>query len=101
MVHQGARIEAEDKDGRSVLLLAAARADWKAVLVLLRVGADVHHRDNCSRNILHHIVISCGVLDNFTQDIEKVRHYCHILCLKCFQNEYNYFTLTEFAQMSH
>ena len=75
MVLQGARIEAEDKDGRSVLLLAAARAAWKAVLVLLRVGADVHHRDNCSRNILHHIVISGGVLDNFTQDIEKVRHY--------------------------
>lgn len=67
-------METEDKDGRSVILLASARAAWKAVFVLIRMGADVNHRDNCSRNLLHHIVISGGNLDQFTQELKKVCH---------------------------
>lgn len=69
---QGAKMESIDKEGRSVLLLAAARAAWKSVLVLIRLGADLKHKDSCSRNILHHIVISGGNLDKFTSSLEKV-----------------------------
>lgn len=72
LIIQGANVESEDKDGRSVILLASARAAWKAVLVLIRLGSDVHHQDNCSRNLLHHIVISGGNLDQFTGELNKV-----------------------------
>ena len=72
LVSQGAKTSAVDKDGRSVLLLAAARAAWKSVLVLFRLGVDIQHRDHCSRSILHHIVISGGNLDHFTSTFEKV-----------------------------
>ena len=78
LILKGARLESEDKDGRSVLLLAAARAAWKAVHVLIRLGADVRHRDNCLRNVLHHIVVSGGNLDHFTPDLEKVCLYLHL-----------------------
>lgn len=72
LVMQGAKMDSVDKEGRSVLLLAAARAAWKSVLVLIRLGADLKHKDNCIRNILHHIVISGGNLDKFTTSLEKV-----------------------------
>lgn len=74
LVMQGAKMESVDKEGRSVLLLAAARAAWKSVLVLIRLGSDLKHKDNCLRNILHHIVISGGNLDRFTTSLEKVSH---------------------------
>lgn len=65
-------MELVDKDNRSVLLLAGARAAWKAVSALIRLGADVTHRDQCFRNILHHIVLSGGNLDLFTTGITRV-----------------------------
>lgn len=73
LILRGGQMESEDKDGRSVLLLAAARAAWKAVHVLIRLGADVKHRDKCLRNVLHHIVVSGGNLDHFTPELQKVR----------------------------
>jgi hypothetical protein len=60
------------KSGRSVLLLAGARAAWRSVSILIELGANVAEKDDCNRNILHHIVISGGKLDNFTEQIAKV-----------------------------
>ncbi|KAI1295372.1 Transient receptor potential cation channel subfamily A member 1 [Halotydeus destructor] len=71
MTPLGADIETADKDGRSALLLAGCRGAWKAMLTLIQLGANVMQRDQCSRNILHHIVLSGGNLDQFTAQIPK------------------------------
>ncbi|KAH9398677.1 Transient receptor putative cation channel sub A member 1 [Tyrophagus putrescentiae] len=55
------------REGRSPLLLAGARAAWRSVLALIELGSNVSLRDNNSRNIFHHIVLSGGELDKFTQ----------------------------------
>lgn len=64
-ISQGADLNATDREGRSVLLLAAARGAWNTVTTLLRLGANILMRDKCHRNLLHHIVLSGGCLDDF------------------------------------
>ncbi|XP_076335183.1 transient receptor potential cation channel A1 [Tachypleus tridentatus] len=65
LVNEGADINAVDKEGRTVLLLAAARSAWKVTKVLLQSGAEMGTKDNMNRNILHHIVLAGGSLDDF------------------------------------
>lgn len=65
-------MNAVDKEGRTVLLLAGARGSWRSVMVLIRLKANVICHDNCQRNILHHIVISGGNLTQFTNEIAHV-----------------------------
>nr|BAV16912.1 transient receptor potential channel A1 isoform c [Tropilaelaps mercedesae] len=67
LVDEGASLNATDKEGRSVLLLAAARSAWKTVASVLKLGADLGlQRDNQRRNLLHHIVLSGGSIEEFT-----------------------------------
>ncbi|KAH9388462.1 Transient receptor putative cation channel sub A member 1 [Tyrophagus putrescentiae] len=63
LVKEGANTSLVDKEGRSPLLLAGARAAWRSVLALIELGSNVSLRDNNSRNIFHHIVLSGGELD--------------------------------------
>lgn len=69
---QGANTNVLDKEGRSSLLLAGARAAWKSVVALIELGSNVSLRDKCNRNLFHHIVLSGGNLDKFTELISKV-----------------------------
>ena len=61
-----------DKEGRSALLLAGARGAWKSVIALIELGSNVSLRDKCNRNIFHHIVLSGGNLEKFTELIDNV-----------------------------
>ncbi|XP_022243336.1 transient receptor potential cation channel subfamily A member 1-like [Limulus polyphemus] len=65
LVNEGANINAVDKEGRTVLLLAAARSAWKVMKVLLQSGAEMGTQDNMNRNLLHHIVLAGGSLEDF------------------------------------
>lgn len=66
-------MNALDKEGRSPLLLAGARSAWKSVIALIGVGSNISLRDNCRRNLFHHIVLSGGSLDQFIGLIEKAK----------------------------
>ena len=68
-----------DKEGRSPLLLAGARTAWKTVLGLIELGSNVSLRDKFNRNIFHHIVLSGGNLDKFTELISTVMNQANIL----------------------
>ncbi|XP_076315881.1 transient receptor potential cation channel subfamily A member 1-like [Tachypleus tridentatus] len=65
LVKEGADMKAIGKEGRSVLLNAAARGAWKAMTKLLEMGANIHHKDMLSRNLLHHLVLYCGSMEDF------------------------------------
>ncbi|RWS08098.1 transient receptor potential cation channel subfamily A member 1-like protein, partial [Dinothrombium tinctorium] len=67
LTNQGADFDAEDKEGRSVLLLAAARGSWNTVMTLFKLGSALNQQDNCNRNIIHHIVINGGDLTQFIE----------------------------------
>ncbi|XP_064487214.1 transient receptor potential cation channel subfamily A member 1-like isoform X2 [Ornithodoros turicata] len=71
LVTEGANMNATDKEGRSVILLAAARGAWKTVTTLLRLGADLGEKDNLRRNLLQHIVLSGGCLEDFYSEINE------------------------------
>ncbi|EEC13968.1 transient receptor potential cation channel, putative, partial [Ixodes scapularis] len=76
----GASMTATDKEGRSVILLAAARGAWKTVTTLLTLGADLTVKDNLRRNLLHHIVLSGGCLDDFYNEInERLQDFALLL----------------------
>ncbi|XP_023223427.1 transient receptor potential cation channel subfamily A member 1-like [Centruroides sculpturatus] len=72
LITEGADITAPDKEGRSVLLLAAARGAWNTVKILLKMGANISDHDNGNRNLLHHVVLSGGCLSDICNDIIKV-----------------------------
>lgn len=59
----------EDKDGRTVLLLASARAAWKSVKALIRRKAKIDHKDSYNRNLLHHIVMNGGDVNYFNKQV--------------------------------
>ncbi|KAK8757331.1 hypothetical protein V5799_005035, partial [Amblyomma americanum] len=73
-------MNATDKEGRTVILLAAARGAWKTVTALLRLDADLSVKDNLRRNLLHHIVLSGGLLDDFYGEInERLKDFAQLL----------------------
>ncbi|KAK4337429.1 hypothetical protein RND71_043540 [Anisodus tanguticus] len=68
----GADLHLEDKDGRTVLLLASARAAWKSVQALIKNKAKIEHKDSINRNLLHHIVMSDGDVNLLNTEINQV-----------------------------
>ena len=73
---QGAVINPPDKERRSPLLLASSRAGWRTVKTLIQLGADIHVKDVNSRNVLHLVVMNGGRLEEFADQVIKVRK-CH------------------------
>ena len=67
-----ASLEMEDKDGRTVLLLASARAAWKSIPILLKRNAQIDHTDAYNRNILHHIVMNGGDVNYFNDQVFEI-----------------------------
>jgi transient receptor potential cation channel subfamily A protein 1 len=62
-----------DRQGRSVLLLAAARGAWKCVHMLLQKATlSIDQRDSIGRNLLHHIVLNGGNVHSFISLIQQV-----------------------------
>lgn len=62
-------LESEDKDGRTVLLLAGARAAWKCASVLIKRHAKIDHIDSYNRNFLHHVVMNGGDVNYFNSQV--------------------------------
>jgi len=75
---QGADINPLDKERRSPLLLASSRGGWRTVQTLIRLGANIHLKDVNSRNVLHLVVMNGGRLEEFADQVIKVRK-CHYL----------------------
>lgn len=69
-LQEGANIEAEDKTGRTPLLLAAHSGASECVNLLLERGADARHRDNEGRNFVQLAILNrktLEILDRLTQ----------------------------------
>ena len=65
-------LQQPDRQGRTVLLLAAARAAWRCVHTLLqRNQLVITQRDSIGRNLLHHIVLNGGNVHAFTSLIQQ------------------------------
>ena len=75
---QGADINPLDKERRSPLLLASSRAGWRTVQTLIRLGANIHLKDVNSRNVLHLVVMNGGRLEEFADQVIKVRKYHYL-----------------------
>ncbi|XP_046389520.1 transient receptor potential cation channel subfamily A member 1-like isoform X3 [Ischnura elegans] len=73
LAKEGADLNAEDKDGRSALLLAASRAAWRTVHRLISLGADVGLQDSNQRNALHLVVLNGGRLEEFADHLKKCK----------------------------
>ncbi|XP_058975803.1 transient receptor potential cation channel subfamily A member 1 [Musca domestica] len=73
LVKEGADINALDKEHRSPLMLAASRAGWKTVHVLIRLGANISIKDACSRNVLHLVIMNGGSLQEFAEEVSKTQ----------------------------
>ncbi|XP_026481141.1 transient receptor potential cation channel subfamily A member 1-like [Ctenocephalides felis] len=73
LIKEGSDINPLDKEGRSPLLLAASRAGWKTVHTLIRLGANINLKDSSHRNILHHVVMNGGSLQDFAAEVNKVQ----------------------------
>ncbi|XP_073839943.1 transient receptor potential cation channel A1 isoform X2 [Musca autumnalis] len=67
LVDEGADINALDKEHRTPLMLAASRAGWKTVHVLIRRGANISIKDACLRNVLHLVIMNGGRLQEFAE----------------------------------
>lgn len=78
LVKEGADINALDKEHRSPLLLAASRAGWKTVHLLIRLGANINVKDACSRNILHLVIMNGGRLQEFAEEISQIQTKEHM-----------------------
>ncbi|XP_058459841.1 transient receptor potential cation channel subfamily A member 1 isoform X2 [Malaya genurostris] len=79
LVHEGADINALDKENRSPLLLSASRGGWRTVMVLIRLGADISLKDINSRNVLHLVIINGGRLDDFAKEVSCTQPETHLL----------------------
>ena len=73
LVQEGADINAVDKEIRSPLLLAASRAGWKTVNLLIRLGANISTKDINNRNVLHLVIMNGGRLDDFAEEVSKAQ----------------------------
>ncbi|XP_063219628.1 transient receptor potential cation channel subfamily A member 1 isoform X1 [Bacillus rossius redtenbacheri] len=71
LVHEGADINALDKEKRPPLLLAASRAGWRTVHALVRLGASIQVKDTNQRNVLHLIIMNGGCLEEFADQVLK------------------------------
>lgn len=59
LIERGARLEAQDQQGNTALLLAAMRGDNLGMLkLLLAKGADIQHRNQRQDSILHLVALS-------------------------------------------
>lgn len=65
-----------DKEKRSPVLLAASRAGWRTVFVLLRKGCDPTLKDINNRNLLHWIIINGGRCEDFAKEIKDNSKWC-------------------------
>ncbi|CAH2103609.1 unnamed protein product [Euphydryas editha] len=65
LVAEGSDLNPLDKEKRSPLLLAASRAGWRTVHILIQLGADVELKDVNNRNVLHLVVMNGGRLEDF------------------------------------
>ncbi|XP_049885221.1 transient receptor potential cation channel subfamily A member 1 [Pectinophora gossypiella] len=65
LISEGSDVNPLDKERRSPLLLAASRAGWRTVHILIRLGADIQLKDINSRNVLHLVVMNGGRLEDF------------------------------------
>ncbi|XP_055535400.1 transient receptor potential cation channel subfamily A member 1 isoform X2 [Wyeomyia smithii] len=81
LIHEGADINALDKENRSPLLLSASRAGWRTVTILIRLGANISLKDINSRNVLHLVIINGGRLDDFANEVSCKQSETHLLQL--------------------
>ncbi|XP_053683490.1 transient receptor potential cation channel subfamily A member 1 [Sabethes cyaneus] len=81
LIHEGADINALDKENRSPLLLSASRGGWRTVMILIRLGANIALRDINSRNVLHLVIINGGRLDDFAKEVSCTQSETHLLQL--------------------
>lgn len=74
-MNEGVDINALDEKHRTPLLLAASSSSgWKTVHSLLRLGACISDKDECLRNFLYLIVMNSGQLDEFEDEVLKIRY---------------------------
>ncbi|XP_031632673.1 transient receptor potential cation channel subfamily A member 1 isoform X3 [Contarinia nasturtii] len=73
LVKEGADLNVLDREYRSPLLLAASRGAWKTVLALIRLGAQISIKDINSRNVLHHVIMNGGRLDEFATEVSRTQ----------------------------
>jgi ankyrin repeat protein len=57
-------------------LLAASRAGWRTVHVLLKKGCDVTLKDINQRNLLHWIIINGGRCEDFAKEMKENSKCC-------------------------
>lgn len=79
LVNQGADINALDKEHRTPLLLAASRAGWRTVNILIRLGSNIHLKDVNYRNVLHLVIMNGGRLEDFSEEVTKAQSKAHLL----------------------
>lgn len=65
-----------DKEKRSPILLAASRAGWRTVHVLIKLGANIQVKDVTQRNLFHLIIINGGRLEDFAKEISASSMCC-------------------------
>ncbi|XP_052751408.1 transient receptor potential cation channel subfamily A member 1 [Galleria mellonella] len=71
LISEGSDINPLDKERRSPLLLAASRAGWRTVHILIKLGADIQLKDINSRNVLHLVVMNGGRLEEFAANCKN------------------------------
>ncbi|UYV81943.1 TRPA1 [Cordylochernes scorpioides] len=79
LIREGANLAARDKEGRTAVLLAAVRGAWDTLSALLSLNPAVTDTDVCNRNLMHHIVLSGGNLETFTNQICQLKHGCKLI----------------------
>ncbi|XP_061382460.1 transient receptor potential cation channel subfamily A member 1 isoform X1 [Danaus plexippus] len=65
LVNEGSDLNPLDKEKRSPLLLSASRGGWRTVHTFILLGANMELKDINSRNVLHHVVMNGGRLEDF------------------------------------
>lgn len=68
LVKRGSRIDAEDKDGKTALLLAAEKLHLNVVRTLLRLGASVRFLDACKEEAVRRFVVDLCIEQLKTDD---------------------------------
>lgn len=81
LANEGADVNALDKEHRTPLLLAASRAGWRTVNILIRLGANIHLKDVNFRNVLHLVIMNGGRLEDFAEEVTKAQSKNYLLQL--------------------